>query len=80
MINFINSLQQELSHTIEVFSLDENKKIKLNPDFVKIFLQHKFKNKKVCVISVAGAFRQGKSFVLNFFLRYLHIKVLLQCF
>ncbi|XP_068911654.1 atlastin-like isoform X2 [Tenebrio molitor] len=65
---------QEQPHTIEVFNLDENGKIKLNPDFVKIFQQHKFKNKKVCVISIAGAFRQGKSFLLNFFLRYLHKK------
>ncbi|KAI1287881.1 Atlastin-1 [Halotydeus destructor] len=36
-----------------------------------ILLQPKCKDKSISVISIAGATRKGKSFLLNFFLRYL---------
>jgi len=50
------------------FSLDENAldEILLHPDV---------QDKKVVVVSVAGAFRKGKSFLLDFFLRYLSAEV-----
>ncbi|XP_070576515.1 atlastin-2-like [Ptychodera flava] len=38
----------------------------------QILLQDNIRDKKVVVVSVAGAFRKGKSFLLDFFLRYLH--------
>ncbi|XP_065889573.1 atlastin-3-like isoform X2 [Dysidea avara] len=37
----------------------------------KILLSEEVKDSKVMVLSVAGAFRQGKSFLLNFFIKYL---------
>lgn len=37
----------------------------------KILLNDQIRDKKVAVVSVAGAFRKGKSFLLDFFLRYL---------
>lgn len=41
----------------------------------QVLLDDNIKDKKVAVISVAGAFRKGKSFLLDFFLRYLDRKV-----
>ena len=40
-----------------------------------ILLKPSISNKKVVVVSVAGAFRKGKSFLLDFFLRYLQNNV-----
>ncbi|CAI2350226.1 unnamed protein product [Caenorhabditis sp. 36 PRJEB53466] len=52
---------EESDHSFELNIL-ELEKILLNP---------KIADKKVAVIGVAGAYRKGKSFLLNFFLRYL---------
>ncbi|VDM95599.1 unnamed protein product [Thelazia callipaeda] len=56
------------------FRLDEEalEKVLLSPDVIdkKIPLIENL-HEQVSVISVAGAFRKGKSFLLNFFLRYL---------
>ncbi len=41
----------------------------------EVLLQNEVRNKKVVVVCVAGAFRKGKSFLLNFFIRYLQRKV-----
>lgn len=44
-------------------------------DLTRIILQDNVKNREVVIVSVAGAFRKGKSFLLDFFLRYLYAKV-----
>lgn len=41
----------------------------------KILLQDHVKDLNVVVVSVAGAFRKGKSFLLDFMLRYMHRQV-----
>ena len=40
-----------------------------------ILLDPRVRDKKVVVLTVAGAFRKGKSFLLDFFLRYLDRQV-----
>lgn len=44
-------------------------------DLTRIILQDHVKNRDVVIVSVAGAFRKGKSFLLDFFLRYLYARV-----
>ena len=41
----------------------------------QVLLSDEVREKKVVVVSIAGAFRKGKSFMLDFFLRYLERNV-----
>ncbi|XP_061166573.1 atlastin-2-like [Saccostrea echinata] len=59
--------KEEEEKTLHFFELDEEK-------LAKILLDPRIQEKKVVVVSVAGAFRKGKSFLLDFFLRYLNAK------
>uniref|UniRef100_A0A0K0DKH0 GB1/RHD3-type G domain-containing protein n=1 Tax=Angiostrongylus cantonensis TaxID=6313 RepID=A0A0K0DKH0_ANGCA len=62
------------AHPVRIVDVveDVDHSFELNvPALEKILLHPKVADKKVAVIGVAGAYRMGKSFLLNFFLRYL---------
>ncbi|XP_033126667.1 atlastin-2-like [Anneissia japonica] len=57
---------------LQVVKVTDDHTFELCEDVLEsILLQDHVKGKKVVVLSVAGAFRKGKSFLLDFFLRYL---------
>ncbi|XP_014773654.1 atlastin-2 [Octopus bimaculoides] len=58
-------------HPVQIVLADEDHSFTLDEEALKsVLLQPEIRDKKVVVISVAGAFRKGKSFLLDFFLRY----------
>jgi atlastin len=61
---------------IQIVTVKEDRSLGLNEAALKkILLQDKVADKPVVIVSVAGAFRKGKSFLLNLFIRFLESKV-----
>lgn len=54
-----------------ILKFDGNKVSIQHEVLEKIFKQKKIGDKSIAVISISGALRQGKSFMLNFLMRYL---------
>lgn len=61
---------------IQIVTTEDDHTFVLDEDtLTEVLLQDHIKDRFVVVVSVAGAFRKGKSFLLDFFLRYLYAKV-----
>ena len=62
----------EIPHPVQIISAKPDHKFELNFDLLQeILFAENVRDNPVVVLSVAGAFRKGKSFLLDFLLRYL---------
>lgn len=66
--------QNRRGHPVQVVRLDKKSNgLELDLDGLKeICLDERCHDKELCIVSIAGDYRKGKSFMLNFFLRYLY--------
>lgn len=61
---------------INVLKFTDDKQIKFeNEEIEKMFLHPDVKNRKIVIFSIIGAFRKGKSFFLDYCLRFLYANV-----
>ncbi|VDK51652.1 unnamed protein product [Anisakis simplex] len=69
----VSLLDSDKPQAVRIIETDEEEhSFRLEEPMLKrILWDEAIADKKVSIISVAGAFRKGKSFLLNFFLRYL---------
>uniref|UniRef100_A0A023FME0 Putative guanylate-binding protein n=1 Tax=Amblyomma cajennense TaxID=34607 RepID=A0A023FME0_AMBCJ len=64
--------QEGSGHEVQILRIEDHC-IKLDEDALQeVLLDDRIKDKHVAVISLAGDFRKGKSFMLSFFLRFLY--------
>lgn len=64
------------AHAVEIVHTEGDHSFSLNEEaLTKLMLQDEVKDRSVVIVSVAGSFRKGKSFLLDFFIRYMDSKV-----
>jgi len=62
-----------MGEPIQIISFDETKKLKLNKEKLeRVLNQDHIKKLPIVIISVVGAYRTGKSFLLSWLIRYLN--------
>ena len=65
----------ETAKAIQIITL-ENHSFKFHPEKLgPIFERDDLKNRQAVIFAIAGAFRKGKSFLLNLCLKYLYAQV-----
>ena len=74
LVEVANPEVEEMGHSVQIVrGEDEGTGFILNMEGLKSVLLHpEVANRPVVIVSVAGAFRKGKSFLLDFMLRYLN--------
>jgi atlastin len=71
------------AHPVQIVKVSEDHIYELDEDALsEILLKDDVRDRTVVIISVAGAFRKGKSFLIDFFIRYMYSTVsflIMQC-
>lgn len=71
-------MDDEIPHPIQIVLASKEHTFTLDEEALsQVLMKDEIKDRYVVVVSVAGAFRKGKSFILDFFLRYMEWKVIL---
>lgn len=74
--DFENRIEDMEAKALQIVTTGDEHTFVLDEEtLTDVLLQNDIKDRFVIVISVAGAFRKGKSFLLDFFLRYMYSKV-----
>ncbi|XP_044265988.1 atlastin-like isoform X2 [Tribolium madens] len=64
-------------NSLQIVNANSDRTITVDEEALRCILtKNEIKDRYLSIISIAGVFRQGKSFLLNFLLRYLRIKYL----
>jgi atlastin len=70
------SHEHPFGRAVNILKFTDTKKIIVdNAELDKMFLHPEVKNRKVVAFSIIGAFRRGKSFFLDYCLRFLYANV-----
>lgn len=81
ILNFYTAIERiphgkGMARAIQIVNTDGEHSFTLDEEaLTELMLQDDVKDRSVVIISVAGAFRKGKSFLLDFFLRYMTSRV-----
>lgn len=62
--------------SVNILKFDDGNEISIDkPELDRIFHHFEVKDRKIVVVSIVGAFRKGKSFFLDYCLRYMYANV-----
>ena len=80
-VSAYDNVSMALGHPVQVVIAQKDQSFDLDLEALeKILLNPRVCDKKVAVLSIAGSCRKGKSFLLNFFLKYLQARVGIEFF
>lgn len=76
MSNVVESHAHPYGQSVNIMNFDENNNVVMDKaELDNMFLHDKVKNCRPVIVSIVGAFRKGKSFFLDYCLRFMYANV-----